>query len=287
MKSPSQPLVLFFLVLLVSCGGCKKQADETAPAKTSCLIATQTIKESIKPIYQNSTLESETVLINGESFQVSTIMKSAYTYDPQGRIMTEYNQYAGEQIQQNEGITDSVYYQYTPDTVRKRRIKFTTTGKREEIYVDSLNSQGYIEKSYGGYTTYDAEGYLISRTHNSWDAVPTKIVNGNVIESGFCQEGPLTEYYIHTSDYDLTKPGLPSIKTFYGKGSRNLIMKYRIDTKPYLSATSGRLAYTGAYSYLFDNNNRVKRQIFRGINSGFIFGNGSKVTTTDYTYICR
>lgn len=285
MKIQSHNLILFFFVLLVPCSGCKKQADETAPTKTSCLIATQTIKELISTqYYQQSKVEPETVVIEGKSFQVSTTRKSAYTYDIQNRIITEYNQYAGNELQYHKGTADSVYYQYIPGAVRERIIKFTDKGKQEENYVDSLNSQGYLKEQYGGQATYDKDGYLISRINDSWGS-PEKIVNGNVIESGFCQEGPLTECYIYTSDYDLTKPGLSPVKTFYGNESRNLRIKYRVNTKPYLRATSGHLEYTATYSYLFDNKNRVKRQIFRGIDNGFIFG-GSPVTTTDYTYVC-
>lgn len=276
--------VLLFLSLFASCSGCKQDADPattlTAPA---CLIATQTMKELISPS-QPSRLDLETVSINGESFQVGTTQKSVYTYDKQGRIVTEYNEYAGSQAQYASAKADSVFYQYSPTEVSIRTVSFADTGKTERIYAVALNSQGLAEKAYAaGKVTYDKDGYIIA-LNDSYE-IPEKVDNGNIVEWVLYLEGPLTEGYVYRNYYDLNKPGLPPVKPFYGKPSRNLILKYTVEHKMYQDASP--VIYTATYSYTFDSYGRVTRRIERGKDEefGYIFG-GNAVTVIDFIYTC-
>lgn len=284
MKICSQNWVLYFFVLTLSGCSYENPVDTLINTTPSCLMATLTIKELVDLNYQNSTLEPETIMIDGKSFRISTIQKSIYTYDTLRRILTEYNQYEGSQ-QNYYGIADSIYYQYGPGVVHIRRIEFKNEGKREDSYSYKLDEQGYSAKYFGGESAYDSGGYLISYV-DDW-GIPAKIINGNVVESVISLEGPLTECFIYRNEYDLEKAGLPSVKTFAGSRVRNLIKGYSVDGKRYLNDPTTRSnLYVATYSYLFDDKSRVKRQIFQGKNNGYLFGGGSSVKTTDFSYVC-
>ncbi|WP_148562392.1 hypothetical protein [Spirosoma radiotolerans] len=239
------------------------------------------MKELVSPS-QQSQLDVETVTINGESFQVSTTRKSVYTYDAYGRILTEYNQYAGSQAHYNGANSDSVYYQYMPSAVSIRTIRFADSGKKESIDLIALNKQGYAPKRPNGYeATYDKDGYLLT-LKDQWGEA--KVDKGNVVESLFV-DSPVTPSYITKSEYDLSKPGLHSVQGFYGKTSRNLLIKQTIDEKFTTQLYPG--VHTVKYSYVFNETGNVKRQIFRGKDGelGYIYG-GDRVTVTDFTYSC-
>lgn len=280
MKSPF--LYSLLSVALLISNGCKKQPEveeETTPKPPPCLIATKTTKESVRP-YQQSQLELETVTINGESVQVSTTKKSVYSYDTKGRILTEYNAYS-------DAKSDSVLYRYTAGAVTVRTVNLTDKTFQTEVL--KLNKQELAEKLINGpfpassNASYDRDGYLTSLT--DYYGVPEKIENGNVIQWVFTLEGPGTGDFPYTNSYDLTKPGLPPIKLFYGKSPRNLRTKYTVQQTDYKQ--TGPVLYTVTYTYVFDDIGRVKRQIEKEKDSGYIFGgNDGKVTVTDFTYTC-
>ncbi|GAB2581854.1 hypothetical protein [Spirosoma areae] len=283
MTHPSTYSLLFF-TLLLSCGGCKKQDDPAIPVQpNSCLIATQTTKELVSPS-QQSKLDPETVTISGESFNVTTTKKSAYTYDAQGRILTAYNQYAGGQVRPATGRADSVYYQYSPTAVNIRTVIFDDNGKTEHINIVSLDSQGFAEKQPTTYlATYDKEGYLTT-LRDEYGQSTANIDNGNVVESTF---GNISygSIYITKNEYDLNKPGMPSVRAFYGKLSRNLLTRSVVDEN------TGHVLFpnvhTSTYTYTFDKNGRVKRQFTRDKQGeiGWIYGNDS-ASIIDFTYTC-
>lgn len=102
----------FLLIgLLASCTGCQKEPTQLSSAQQNgCLMATQTTKQLVSE-RQPSQLDLETVIVDGKSFRVSTTKKSAYTYDEQGRILTEYNQYAGSEANYVRANANSVFYQ--------------------------------------------------------------------------------------------------------------------------------------------------------------------------------
>ncbi|GAB2581861.1 hypothetical protein [Spirosoma areae] len=274
MTHPSTYSLLFF-TLLLSCGGCKKQDDPGISVQAnSCLIATQTTKELVSPS-QQSKLDPETVMIDGESFQVSTTKKSVYTYDAKGRILTEYNQYAGNKA-------DSIYYQYSPMAVSIRTVDLITTPKLSKTSEVTLNNQGLAEKQGSIQATYDKDGYLVTL---KGEYLTNIINNGNIIESLLIDHdaGPSHTYKY---EYDLNKPGLPPVQAFYGKESRNLLIKYAVENSRYKGIYPS--VYTGTYAYTFDEKSRVKRQIFRGKDGeivGYIYG-GDKVQINDFTYTC-
>ncbi|AKD54675.1 hypothetical protein SD10_06900 [Spirosoma radiotolerans] len=243
------------------------------------MIATKTTKESVSS-YQQSQLDLETVTIGNESVQVSTTQKSVYSYDTKGRILTEYNAYSGAKY-------DSVLYKYTAGAVTIRTINLTDKTFQTEVL--KLNKQGLAEKLINGpfptsyNASYDQDGYLTSLT--DYYGVPEKIENGNVIQWVFTLEGPGTGDFPYIYSYDLTKPGLPPIKLFYGKSPRNLRTKYTVQQTDYKQ--TGPVKYTVTYTYVFDDIGRVKRQIEEEKDSGYIFGgNDGKVTVTDFTYLC-
>lgn len=268
---------LLFVALLASCGGCKKDTEPATPAQTTnCLIATQTTKELVSPS-QTSTLDPETVTINGESFKVTTTKKSAYTYDKQGRILTEYNTYPGNKA-------DSVLYQYAPTAVTIRTVNLAVTPKTSSTAIVALNSQGYAEKQpTSNIAKYDKDGYLVSLKDNYYGS-SAKIDNGNVIELLFV-DSPATSNFIIKNEYDLSKPGLLSVQTFYGKASRNLQTQSIIDEDNHYYITPN--VYKTTYLYAFDNNDRIKRQLLRGKDGEhpFLYG-GDLVRVNDFTYIC-
>ena len=274
-----------FFVLLGSCSGCQQRTNQEIKAQASlCLIATQTTKELVSPS-QQSQLELETVKINGESFKVGTVKKSAYTYDKQGRILTEYNQYAGSQVHPSSGKADSVYYQYSPTAVSIRTVIFGDSSKREYTHVATLDSQGLAEDHLysTGIYNYDMDGYLVA-IKDEYGKEVAKIENGNVVELRF-SDSPTTPSYIIKNEYDLSKPGLPSIVSVYGKASRNLIMQSVVDkNNGFLIVPK---VYTTTYTYTFDDKGRVKRQFLRHKEGeiGWIYGDDS-AGVIDFTYTC-
>ena len=277
---------LLLFVLLGSCSGCRQRTDQAIQAQAqapSCLIATQTTKELVSPS-QQSQLELEMVKINGESFQVGTVKKSAYTYDKQGRILTEHNQYAGGWVLPASGKADSVYYQYSLAEIKIRTVIFDNSGKREHTRVVVLDSQGFAEQQpTSNLATYDKDGYLTT-LRNEYGKPTANIENGNVVESTFGNIA-VGSIYITKNEYDLSKPGIPSVRAFYGKPSRNLLTRSVIDENTgYVLFPN---VYTSIYTYTFDKNGRVLRQIGQRKDGepGFIYG-VSTVETIDYTYTC-
>jgi hypothetical protein len=233
---------------------------------------------------QPSTLDPETVTINGESFQVTTTKKSVYTYDTQGRILTEYNQFAGNKAHYAQAKADSVFYQYSHLSVNIRTIKFTENEKLETTYEVKLNNQGLSEKTYwGAHATFDKDGYLLALKDPY--GIPEQVDNGNVLEWILYLEGPLTEGYRYKNYYDLNKPSLPPVRPFYGRDSRSLITKYTVENAYYPGVPP--ILYTANYSYAFDSKGHITRQIARGKDGeiGYIFGQNS-VDVIDFTYIC-
>jgi YD repeat-containing protein len=268
---------VIFVCLLASCSDYKKDTQQTIPVQsTSCLIASQTTKELVSAS-QPSTLDPETVTINGESFQVTTTKKSVYTYDTQGRILTEYNQFAGNKA-------DSVLYQYSPGAVMIRTVKLTTP-KTVDTLVVALNNQGYAEKKpFGYHVTYDKNGYLISQTDEY--GTTAKINNGNVIEEEILGQDA-TPNHTYRFEYDLNKSGLLSTRSFYGKASRNLPVKYTIQQNGPFGTYPD--VYQATYTYVFNENGFVKRQIFQGKNGEhpYLYGGGGDfIKVLDFTYIC-
>ena len=276
---------LLFFVLLGSCGGCQQRTDQAIQAQVpSCLIATQTTKELVSS-GQQSQLELETVTVEGESFQVSTVKKSAYSYDRQGRILTEYNQYLeANQIRYGGGRADSVFYHYTPTAVSIRTVTFTDSSKIERTYSVALDSRGFAEKQpTTNLATYDKDGYLTT-LRDEYSRPTANIDNGNMVEYRF---GNISygSIYITKNEYDLSKPSLPSIISVYGKVSRNLLIRSVIDENTGHVLFSN--VYTSTYTYTFDKNGRILRQISRRKDGepGFIYGVNT-VETIDYTYTC-
>lgn len=283
MKNSSRYSLLLF-ALLGSCSGCQQRTDQAIQAQApSCLIATQTTKELVSPS-QQSQLELETITVDGESFQVSTVKKSAYTYDTKGRILTEYNQYAGGWVLPASGKADSVYYQYSPTSVSIRKVIFDDSGKREHTQVVALDSQGFAEQQpTSNLATYDKDGYLTT-LRNEYGKPTANIENGNMVEYRF-SDSPTTPSYIIKNEFDLSKPGLPSIISFYGKVSRNLIIQSVVDkNNGFLIVPK---VYTTTYRYTFDNKGRVKRQFLRHKEGeiGWIYGDDS-AGVIDFTYTC-
>jgi uncharacterized protein YcfL len=277
---------LLFVFFIVSCSGCKKQStiDEGTTLKpSSCLIASQTTKELISAS-QPSTLDPETVTINGESFQVTTTKKSVYTYDTQGRILTEYNQYAGSQAHYAQAKADSVFYQYGPSTIIIHTVMFVDSGKKERTYEVALNNQGFAEKqSTTNLATYDKDGYLTT-LRDEYGKNIAKIDNGNIIELEYGNT-TIGSIYITKNEYDLSKLGMPSVRAFYGKPSYNLLTRSVIDENTgYVIFPN---VHMDTYTYIFDAAGHVMRQITRGKNGepSFIYGVNT-VNTIDYTYIC-
>lgn len=274
MKSQSKRMLLFFGMLIFTIS-CKKHiGQETSPDVSSCLIATQTIKELVKP--NHPTLDSEKIFIDGESFVVSTTQKSVYSYDAQGRILSEYKVYP-------TGKADSVLYQYTSTVVAIRTITITPTGKTSTTNIVALNDQGLAERRPDTYkATYDKEGYLISLKYAFGVA---RVVNGNVVDKPFGGDDA-TPTYTYKYQYDLSKAGLTPIQTFYGKESRNLLTRYVIENDRYHNVFGS--SYTGDYAYSFDEKGRVKRQVFRGKQgelTGFLF-EADTLIIKDFTYTC-
>ena len=287
MKNPSQYSLLLF-VLLGSCSGCQKLTTQPTPAQeapvVACLIATQTTKQLAGPA-QQSQLERETVTIGNESFQVSTVKKSVYSYDKQGRILTEYNQYLeANQIRYGGGSTDSVFYQYSPMAVSRRTVAFAESGKRERVDVVALDSRGFAEEQpTTNLATYDKDGYLTTLRDQHGKPI-ARIDNGNVVEYHF-SDSPATPSYIYKYEFDLRRPGLPSVRSFYGKPSRNLPIRYTVDEKSLFG--SGKLnALVGTYTYVFNENGSVKRQILRDKENIPIIYGGNDVEVNDFAYLC-
>ena len=280
MKNPSRYSLLLF-VLLGSCSGCQQRTNQEIQAQApSCLIATQTTKELVSPS-QQSQLELETVTVDGESFQVSTVKKSAYSYDQQGRILTEYNQYT-------DGKADSVLYQYKPMAVTIRTVNLAVTPKASSTAVVVLNSQGLAEyNSYlNQYATYDKDGYLLTLKADEYLSryKTYTIVNGNETES-ISLGHDATPSHLIKSEYELSKPGLPSIQTFYGKEARNLLLRYTIQQNGPFGIYPD--VYIGKYTYTFDNKGLITRQAYRGKNGepAYIWGSNT-FNVKDFTYIC-
>ncbi|MBD2751759.1 hypothetical protein [Spirosoma validum] len=233
-----------------------------------------TVKELAKA--NQPLIDSEKVSINGESFVVSTTQKSVYSYDNQGRILTEYNTYTN-------GKADSVLYLYTSEAVTIRATTITPSSKTSTTNVVALNSQGWAEHRPDTYkATYDKEGYLTSLKYAFGDA---SVINGNVVDQPFGGDDA-TPTYTYRYQYDLNKAGVAPIQTFYGKGSRNLLTRYVIENDRHDSIYGD--SYIGDYDYLFDEKGRIKRQTFRGKQGeliGFLF-EADKVIVKEFTYIC-
>lgn len=287
MKNLSQYSLLLF-VLLGSCSGCQKLTSQPTPAQeapvAACLIATQTLKQLTGP-GQQSQLELETVTIGNEAFQVSTVKKSAYSYDKQGRILTEYNQYlGGSQILYGGGSADSVFFQYSPMAVSRRIVTFAESGRREYEHVVALDSRGFAEKQLTtNLATYDKDGYLttLRDQHGKPNA---RINNGNMVEYHF-SDSPATPSYVYRYEFDLKKSGLPSVGTMYGKPSRNLPVRYAVDEKDVFGGSRIN-AHVGTYTYVFNENGSVKRQVFRNkVNIPLLYGS-NEVEINDFTYLC-
>ena len=276
MKNQSK-CTLLLLGLLIG-GACKKQIEPDISAPT-CLVATQTIKQLAKP--NQLLFEPEMVDINGESLQVSTIQKSVYNYDAQGRITTEYNIYEG-------GKADSVFYKYKSDSVSIQTVMIATTGRTVQTQEVALNSQGLADKQeklgyVPLYTTYDKYGYLVSQ---KGEFGTITIDNGNVIEKLILDHdaGPS---YIYRYEYNLNKSGLTPVQTFYGRESRNLLSKYTIQQNGPFSIYPN--VYEGTYTYTYDGSGRVKRQILQGKQGepiSFLY-DVDKVVVKDFSYTCQ
>lgn len=268
---------LLFTVLLGLYGSCQKRTNQVTPVQApSCLIATQTTKELVSP--QNpSLMDLETVTIGKELFRVSTTKKSVYTYDKQGRILTEYNLYPGNK-------SDSVLYQYMPVSVTIRTIDNTATTKPSVAQVVTLNEQGFSEKQpTTSRATYAKDGYLLV-LKDEYGEIAAKIDNGNVLE--FIWGGrDATPTYTNKNEYDLSKPSLPSIQSFYGKASRNLLIKTVIQQNGPFGIFPN--VYIVDYTHTFDSKGRVECQMQRGKDGEprFIYG-GDIVGVKDFTYFC-
>lgn len=269
----------FLLIcLLASCTGCQKEPEQLSSGpQNGCLIATQMTKELVRP-GQTSQLDLETVTVDRKSFRVSTTKKSAYTYDEQGRILTEYNQYA-------DNKADSVFYTYTADSVLISRINIMVSPRVVSTAKVKLNNLGYAENQpYSRKATYDKDGYLTHLESDEGSSIIYKVLNGNVIESSF-SDSPATPTHIIKTQFDLTRPGIPTVPTFYGKVSRNLPIKGSIDDDYWGNIIPN--VYNTSYTYTFDKVGNVTRQIMHGEDGDppFIYG-GLKVIVTDFTYTC-
>lgn len=277
MKNHSQSILLLFLILLISCNGCKKQTEieeETIPKAPACLIATQTTKELVRPSQQFK-LDMETVIIGNETFQVSTTKKSVYRYDTKGRILTEYNSYT-------DGHADSVCYQYKSGAVTIRTIDIMN--KTFYTEVAELNRQGLAEKlPDGNQATYDQDGYYL--TYKNKQGKAAKIDNGNTLENEIVGHDG-TPNSVFKSEYDLSKASLPFIRSFYGK-IRNLRTSHTIDQNGPFGVYPE--VYSVVHKYIFGDEGRIMRQILRGKDGHgpvkYIWG-GDQVIVNDFSYVC-
>ncbi|GAB4000981.1 hypothetical protein GCM10028807_55760 [Spirosoma daeguense] len=253
----------------------QKQAQEVAP-ENGCLIATQTIKKLVST-RQFSQLEPETIVIDRESFQVSTTQKSVYAYDEQGRISIEYTIYPDK--------ADSAYYHYDSKNVTIKRINLTALSKPVSIEKIPLNSQGYAEVQFGTRkATYDKNGYLTCLESVGGTNINYKVQNGNLIETSF-SDSPATPTHIIRNKFDYTRPGIPTLPTFYGKESRYLLVQTTIDNQ--FGASIIPNVYTGNFTHKLDRKGNVLRRVYHGKDgeSAYIYG-GLIVIVNDYTYTC-
>jgi len=276
----------FLLIgLVASCTGCQKEPTQLSSAQQNgCLMVTQTTKQLVSE-RQPSQLDLETVIVDGKSVQVGTTKKSAYTYDEQGRILTEYNQYAGSEANYVRANADSVFYQYSASEVLIRTVSFSDNTKNERSYTVALNKQGLAEKQPLDFkATYDNSGYLMSLVNDDYQLAAT-IDKGDIIE----QTMPgydATPSHTFRYTYDLDKPGLLAIPTFYGKPSRHLPAGYTIQQNGPFDVYPN--VYQVRYTYTFNELGLVKRQIFQGKNGekAYLYGGGSPIKVTDFTYTC-
>ncbi|AQG80618.1 hypothetical protein [Spirosoma montaniterrae] len=269
---------LFVVALLMGCGGCQKTTDPVAgPAVSdSVRVARQTIKELISPS-QPSRLEEETVVVEGQSYRVGMVQQSSYSYDKQGRILSEYNQYFGASSMTER--TDSIYYEYVGSAVNIRRVALNTVPKRVTTQRLALDSRGFAEEQ--GYTkvTYNDEGYVISR---KGEYLTYSVNNGNETEI-LMEDHDGGPSHTIKNEFDLTKSGLVPIKTFFGKISRNLLVGYTIQQNgPFRTYPN---VYVGRYSYEFDKNDLVTTEIFNGKTGEppYLWG-GNKLTVKRLVY---
>ncbi|AQG80620.1 hypothetical protein AWR27_15585 [Spirosoma montaniterrae] len=273
---------LFVVALLMGCGGCQKTTDPVVgPAVSdSVRVARQTIKELISPS-QPSRLEEETVVVEGQSYRVGTVQQSSYSYDKQGRILTEYNQYFGASSMTER--TDSIYYEYVGSAVNIRRVALNTVPKRVTTQRLALDSRGFAEKQPTIFVaTYDAKGYLLA-LRDEYGRTVARIENGNVLELSV-STSPSTPTYIFRNTYDLTKAGLPSIQPIYGKPSRNLVIETAIDRDNFYSIDKN--VYKTTYWYKYDQYNRIVRQIARSIEGVALYEFGDNtIRATDFSYV--
>lgn len=267
-------LTIYWLMLILFAATlcCKQQKEETAPVP-SCRIVRAVLKSS--SVNARPIRDEETISVGGKNVKVSFHKESFYTYDPQGRLIREKDRVI-------TGDSTVVEYVYSPGLVLKRATSYSRQlGTHVSIDSIVLNTQGLAEsKFYQQKVKYDSEGYLTEQILQSgYGRFVGQVVNGNLVKEYKFLDG----LYIYKYEYDLTRSGLPSIYTFLGKESRNLLKKESIERG---DSFIGQVIFETNYQYQFDSDRRVNRKIVHGEDVGFGWYRDEGTAVIDYEYDC-
>jgi hypothetical protein len=263
------------ILITLSATSCEKQSipETTILSAPTCMVVGITTKELLNE--KRPGIDGERIAVGSQTFEVSLSKKSSFSYDSQGRIVTEYHQYSSLDA-------DSIYYQYFAGVIKVRRIEKTGPQTLQYNETIELNEKGYALQRPDTYkATYDANGYIKSLINEYGTA---KIIDGNITEL-LVVDSPSTPRYLIKNKYDLSKAGLPPIQTFYGIESRNLLVNTIVDKDDQYTITPA--VYSSDFSYTFDNKGRITRQIQYGKDGliPYIYG-GTSVKVNDFTYQC-
>ncbi|WP_128546366.1 hypothetical protein [Larkinella soli] len=234
--------------------------------------------------------DAETISIeNGPRVRIGTGVTTTYSYDDLGRLLEEKN---------SQFI---IKYSYRLNKIFIQRMWFDTN-KANNMMADqvkeyNLNNWGKIIADSTSKETYDALGNIIQITN----ATSTSFYDyniGNLIQytldfrSGSEKDIPTTltrrGALIISYSYLPNRPNLPQIKSFESSHSKNLLLKKVIEAKESGEWGEGKL-YQINYSYLYDKQGRVKRQIKYGYSLSPLWlteEDPSGISVTDYEYEC-
>ncbi|GAB3892252.1 hypothetical protein GCM10028803_04880 [Larkinella knui] len=243
----------------------------------------------IEEVYQNASIlggppksPTETLDIDGIKVPIGITDHRQYEYDNQGRVSRVVFVPVPEALV--KGRTDT--FEYATNQVIQT---ITLPDGTKEKSTFKLNEFGSWDLSAN---TYDADGFVIRTkvaysTGKEWfeDGVDEyTIEGGNIIKS--ISTRPQNGFTFTTLyEYDLSKPNVPVIYSFYARTSKNLPTKII----SYQGPIGASYRSEQEYRYVFDQNGQVKRRI--EISNSYTTDGTKYLPTryvvTDYTITCQ
>jgi hypothetical protein len=260
-------------------GSCSVQ-DHLIPV-TSCHI--------IDAVFQNASIlggspqnPTETLDIDGMKVPIGITGHQQFEYDNQGRVSRIVSVPVPEALE--KGRTDT--FEYATNQVIQT-LTFPD-GTKDQSTI-KLNKYGSWDLSAN---TYDADGFVIRTkvaysTGKEWfeDGVDEYTIEGGNITKFISSRPKNGSTSTTLYEYDLSKPNLPVIYSFYARNSKNLLTKIT----GYQGPIGASYRNEQEYRYLFDKNGQVQRRI--EISNSYTTDGTKYLPTryavTDYTITCQ